>query len=82
MSIDLEKPKGIASQLTIYVDDINRLRHLGYTWAQVIGFISVVDKLLSLRLHDRTIGIHLISAQKKLAKGTLIVEQKSLTKAK
>lgn len=80
--MEIEKPKGISSQLAMYVEDIDRLRRLGYTWAQIISFIIVIDKPLGLRLYERTIGIYHIQAKKKLANGTLIVEQESLTKGK
>lgn len=80
--MEIDKPKGIASQLAIYVDDINSLRNRGYTWDQILTLITTADATLGIRLKTTSIGMYCTRAKQKILDGTLIVEQESLTKAK
>jgi hypothetical protein len=81
--MNLEKPNGLVSQIAVYTDDITRLRYKGYTWAQLAALVAIVDSDLGKRIAKNTvIRSYYLRALKKLADGTLIVEQESLTKGK
>ena len=80
--MEFNKPKGITSQLTVYVDAISQLRAKCYTWGQLVEMITLIDKPLGDRLNDKTLRTYYVNAQKKLARGNFIVDQESLTKAK
>lgn len=80
--MEINKPKGITSQLTVYVDAISQLRAKCYTWGQLVEMITLIDKPLGDRLNDKTLRTYYVNAQKKLARGNFIIEQESLTKAK
>lgn len=81
--MDLDKPKGIVAQVAKYTDSITQLRLSGYTWDQIVELVVNVDADLGKRVAKNTvIRAYYLRALKKLAGGTLIVEQESLTKAK
>lgn len=79
----LDKPDSIVAQLSVYMDDITKLRHKGYTWKQIANLVAVIDNDLGMCILKNTaIKAYYLRALKKLANGTLIVDQVSLTKGK
>lgn len=81
--MNLDKPKGIVAQVAKYTDAITQLRQGGYTWEQITELVTNMDADLGKRVAKNTvIRAYYLRALKKLASGTLIIEQESLTKAK
>lgn len=81
--MNLDKPKGIVAQIAIYTDAITKLREIGFTWEQIAGLVAIIDTDLGKRIEKNTvIRAYYLRAKKKIACGSLIVEQESLTKGK